>query len=60
MIVGFEWHQRGTDGVLLSPRSEATAVLENGEEIPLGPSVVSQASLKHRHHVFPRAHLMRI
>lgn len=33
--------------------------LENGEEIPLGPSVVSQASLKHRHHVFPRAQLKR-
>lgn len=33
--------------------------LENGEEIPLGPSVVDQASLKHRHHVFPRAQLKR-
>jgi hypothetical protein len=33
--------------------------LENGEEIPLGPSVVDQASLKHRHHVFPRAQLTR-
>ena len=33
--------------------------LENGEEIPLGPSVVSPASLKHRHHVFPRAQLKR-
>jgi hypothetical protein len=33
--------------------------LENGEEIPLGPTVVSQASLKHRHHVFPRARLRR-
>jgi hypothetical protein len=33
--------------------------LENGEEIPLRPTVVSQASLKHRHHVFPRAQLRR-
>src|ERR1017187_1820425 len=33
--------------------------LENGEMIPLGPTVVSQASLKHRHHVFPRARLRR-
>ena len=33
--------------------------LENGEKIPLGPSVVSHASLKHRHHVFPRAQLRR-
>lgn len=31
--------------------------LENGEEIPLGPRVVDQASLKHRHHVFPQAQL---
>lgn len=33
--------------------------LENGEMIPLGPTVVSQASLKHRHHVFPRSRLRR-
>jgi hypothetical protein len=31
--------------------------LENGEELPLGGSVVSQASRKHRHHIFPQAQL---
>ncbi len=31
--------------------------LENGEEIPLGSGILSQASQTHRHHVFPRMQL---
>ncbi len=31
--------------------------LENGEEIPLGPGIVSHANRKQRHHIFPKAQL---